>query len=1017
MKIAKIHSLLFLAFASCFINYAFGKGSSGGLGSSNSSSNGGSSYQAPSTPRGSPNLYQSNGNTVQVVVPKPVPIAQQKHTPPQVKPDAKIAIYMYQPNILSKHDASTQKETTKAIVNEKLRDNELEVPAQIDVLSEQEQLSASEVLALSKNNELSSSQIGYFNTLNEGAWQIYVQGLSDALSIECFHLYALYQFPTFQDFIKTIPGYDDAMVDIYNRLDSSSPTFDQQLFSTLEHTPAGHALYECLNNNAAVSARIEEQGKEFAVQLMMRDASDQAEEIKRIETNQSNEIIKLTHINNEIKKRENSSSRTDKITTRHFNFKRRIEQLKLALIDQKIIQSKKSIADSKQKLIDDANRQQTEHQTYGTSTDYGSTPDRHINLSIVTPIAQIQEKSTEADRVFFKAQASDVGTHNTQATITPYAYSSGKDNTLATMTRSDPLFTDASKHIAKTILGLRNSTRKNTNSTEILKPTTEAQAKMDFVNYNIQEQRNNVQKYVHEYALQLQNVISSDSLIVELQNLISDLKNTQAQYDKICENNLVHDLLAAQTAPQLDIALRNMQKKSVKERIDCFEQAHIAKVFETSGVILQERIKLCNQKIIACEAQGLADQAHEYLAQNKNEAHTQDRLDALQGIKQDRIALTQVAAMFLKNNDIDSVTLTQDMASSVQAEAQNEIIALANRLANMKMSVSDRQFDSVFASTANLTKLSMQANQDNQTVKSWILIDLGNGLLDVVGAVARGVDRGTHSFQHPIQTCQALAASAEAIGIALYKGRDKPYYALDHEAQVKAFKEHAQDIHNKIEGVMNVIRDIPNITVLGAIEDTTAFVVECTTLGKLFEVIGVAGKFAVSETTAMARKIKQVVRVAEAEKVVVQSGKKLSSILETRQVALNEVISKEMVTIAPQIEKEFFVTVNENGIVSSSFQGNQLNEHLYQLEEYGKCGIKELQNGRIRYYDVVKPSNTPGTMIGRRKVREWSPSTNLKKTWLETLDGQGRVRIIRVETGGPKIHYMFDEFGKLTEIF
>ncbi len=39
------------------------------------------------------------------------------------------------------------------------------------------------------------------------------------------------------------------------------------------------------------------------------------------------------------------------------------------------------------------------------------------------------------------------------------------------------------------------------------------------------------------------------------------------------------------------------------------------------------------------------------------------------------------------------------------------------------------------------------------------------------------------------------------------------------------------------------------------------------------------------------------------------------------------------------------------------------------------------------------------------------------RVWMETLDHAGRVRIVRLETGGPKIHYLFDELGNLTGTF
>ncbi|MGW2819101.1 RHS repeat domain-containing protein [Streptomyces sp. NPDC001415] len=99
----------------------------------------------------------------------------------------------------------------------------------------------------------------------------------------------------------------------------------------------------------------------------------------------------------------------------------------------------------------------------------------------------------------------------------------------------------------------------------------------------------------------------------------------------------------------------------------------------------------------------------------------------------------------------------------------------------------------------------------------------------------------------------------------------------------------------------------------------------------------------------------------------------------------------------------------------SSTQGHQLNEHLGQWQRYGKDGVRDLSDGRIRYYGEVTPANKPGEMIGRRVVREWNPRTGSKRTWHETLDQSGRIRQVRPDikfTGGKKVHYVFDKLGK-----
>lgn len=77
--------------------------------------------------------------------------------------------------------------------------------------------------------------------------------------------------------------------------------------------------------------------------------------------------------------------------------------------------------------------------------------------------------------------------------------------------------------------------------------------------------------------------------------------------------------------------------------------------------------------------------------------------------------------------------------------------------------------------------------------------------------------------------------------------------------------------------------------------------------------------------------------------------------------------------------------------------------------------MKELQNGKTRYYGETIPAKTQGEMAGRRTVREWDPATGNKRTWHETLDHDGNVRQVRPEfNDGSKTHYTFDKNGNYT---
>jgi hypothetical protein len=98
---------------------------------------------------------------------------------------------------------------------------------------------------------------------------------------------------------------------------------------------------------------------------------------------------------------------------------------------------------------------------------------------------------------------------------------------------------------------------------------------------------------------------------------------------------------------------------------------------------------------------------------------------------------------------------------------------------------------------------------------------------------------------------------------------------------------------------------------------------------------------------------------------------------------------------------------------TSSYQAHLLKTHLKLLEKYGSAGSRHLSNGRIRYYDVLRPALSKGEMAGRRIVREWDPISGLKKTWNETLDHNGKIRIVRPQRDDNiKIHFLFDKNGK-----
>jgi hypothetical protein len=104
----------------------------------------------------------------------------------------------------------------------------------------------------------------------------------------------------------------------------------------------------------------------------------------------------------------------------------------------------------------------------------------------------------------------------------------------------------------------------------------------------------------------------------------------------------------------------------------------------------------------------------------------------------------------------------------------------------------------------------------------------------------------------------------------------------------------------------------------------------------------------------------------------------------------------------------------KGGAISAK-QAADLSKHLGYAEKYGKGGVKELENGRIRYYGEVQPANKAAEMAGRRYMHKYDAATGRSRGWHETVDQAGNVRQVRPEfNNGSKTHYQFDSNGKYT---
>ena len=82
-----------------------------------------------------------------------------------------------------------------------------------------------------------------------------------------------------------------------------------------------------------------------------------------------------------------------------------------------------------------------------------------------------------------------------------------------------------------------------------------------------------------------------------------------------------------------------------------------------------------------------------------------------------------------------------------------------------------------------------------------------------------------------------------------------------------------------------------------------------------------------------------------------------------------------------------------------------LNRQYRTLQNEAKKAVRvrELPDGRIRYYGVEKPSKTPGPTRGASLVTEYDPKRGRVRTWYENYDHAGNVNRVhpKSESGLP----------------
>jgi len=377
-----VKTFLSIFLALCSFTYAFSKApapASNPTQSSKSSSTGSKS----SSGTYSTHSESSNSNSVSIAKPRPIVTQSNNHSSPSNE-----ILVQFQPSDFhgvtqDDQNSTTAKNNAQDILTQVTHKTEQAFGAAHDAFAREQyaQLFGSNAVVPLQTKNLSAVQVKMLEVINKSnSWQSYVNNnldLHDADQIA--QLYTLYQFDGFRNYLGSLNGYDQAMINAYNRLDPKHKSFDPQVFNFLKYTTYATCFYEHLNSCPPVKTLLEAQGKAFTDQISQCTIEHKIEAIKAVELERNNKALELGQRHEKLKQFDRNYAQAVK-NAKYFKkasdeigalaFEASVRQLQMQLLDQKITQSQKLIKDWQHAM--------------------------HVELSTKTS-EQLQEKKTQLD--------------------------------------------------------------------------------------------------------------------------------------------------------------------------------------------------------------------------------------------------------------------------------------------------------------------------------------------------------------------------------------------------------------------------------------------------------------------------------------------------------------------------------------------------------------------------------------------------------------------------------------------
>lgn len=285
------------------------------------------------------------------------------------------------------------------------------------------------------------------------------------------------------------------------------------------------------------------------------------------------------------------------------------------------------------------------------------------------------------------------------------------------------------------------------------------------------------------------------------------------------------------------------------------------------------------------------------------------------------------------------------------------------------------------------------------------LNDMGILLVECGKAASRGAVLGVKdsfdAFIHPVQTIKALGKATFYVLETAALNISSENSEFEHLDAARRDQRNAE-IAQKLKELADVMA---YATWPDRVEAVTRFAVGWYSTGKVSqvvgEVVGIVGSAAVKGTFSVKSEINA---SKAAQKIVATAGESAES-----QKAYSDIAktAQKVETVAQetQVEQQFakgFVEAEQEAAKSAKVVAKTgkptpprtaTDKQVSALKDAKRLAEKtrELSDGRVRYYEKERPSDTFGPTRGSSKVTEHDPTSNRLRIWMECYDHFGKV--------------------------